>query len=175
MTRWLALTSFALLGVALVLVLGVAQQSAAQNAAGEGRPDYYAEGWTRLNPLKNFIESAHPIAKDVYINEIGASHALLEDFPFPEDTVLVKESLDPDTLEVFVLTAMRKVGGFDPDNNDWQYGMFERNDEGEFEGMWADVGSDMHQMCSGCHARASDSDFVFLTYREGAWNSESPN
>ena len=170
MTRSLALVSLALVALTLVFAF-----SAAQNATGEGRPDYYAEGWLRLNPQKNFIESAHPVAKDVYVNDTGASHALLEDFPFPDGTVLVKESLDPDMLEVFVITTMRKVEGFDPDNNDWQYGMFERNDEGELEGMWAEAGTEMHQMCSGCHANAADNDFVFLTYRQGVWNSESPN
>ncbi len=158
MIRPLAIVSVVLVGVTLGLAL-----VAAQDAMDDGRPDYYAEGWMRLNPQKNFIESAHPVAKDVYINEIGAGNAFVEDFPFPDGTVLVKESIDPESLEVFVMTAMRKVEGFDPDNGDWQYGMFERTENGEFEGMWADVGTEMHQMCVGCHTNAADNDFVFLT------------
>jgi hypothetical protein len=92
----------------------------------DGRPPPRVRRLDRLNPQKNFITSAHPTAKDVYVNEIGAQAAQSRTFPFPEGSELVKESTDTETLTVFVITAMRKVAGFDPDNGDWQYGMFER-------------------------------------------------
>ena len=145
--------------VALALVVTLV---AAQAMTGDQRPDY--ADWTRLNPQKNFITSAHPTAKDVYVNEAGAEAALTRSFPFPACSELVKESIDTETLTVTVITAMRKVAGFDPANGDWQYGMFERTDDGSFGGMWIETGTDMHAMCVTCHTGAAANDYAFLTY-----------
>ena len=149
--------TFLALATALVVTL-----VAAQAMMGDHRPDY--ADWTRLNPQKNFITSAHPTAKDVYVNEVGTQAALTRSFPFPEGSELVKESIDTDTLSVFVITAMRKVAGFDPANGDWQYGMFERMDDGSFGGMWIETGTDMHAMCVTCHTGAAANDYAFLSY-----------
>ena len=148
--------------VAAVIVALAVTWVAAQAAMGDQRPDY--ADWVRLNPQKNFIASAHPTAKDIYVNAIGAEAAQTRSFPYPVGSELVKESIDPATLSVFVITAMRKVAGFDPANGDWQYGMFERNDDGGFSGMWAETSSDMHQMCVTCHTRAAARDYTFLSY-----------
>jgi hypothetical protein len=153
---------FTILASALLATLVLAFVVAQDAMMADGRPDY-AE-WTRLNPQKNFITSAHPTAKDVYVNDAGSAAALERSFPFPEGSELVKESTDVDTLMVSVITAMRKVAGFDPANGDWQYGMFERMDDGSFGGMWADVGTEMHQMCVGCHTGAAETDYAFLSY-----------
>jgi hypothetical protein len=148
----------AAVAVSLTAVV-VAQQGVSDDVDG-----YFS--WTRLNPQRNFIESAHPAPKDVYVNDTGVQHALDRAFPFAEGTVLVKEVMDDDGLQVAMLPSMRKVAGFDPDGNDWQYAMFERQDDGSFAGEWVDVGTDMHAMCSSCHANASDNDYAFLTYME---------
>lgn len=103
-------------------------------------------------------------AKDVFVNAVGRAAAQERSFPFPEGSALVKESIDVDTLSVTVITAMRKVAGFDPASGDWQYGMFERMDDGAFGGMWAEAGSEMHLMCVGCHTGAAGTDYAFLTY-----------
>ena len=155
--RHLALAAAAVLA-ALAFAFVVAQGA----TTTDPRPAY--ADWTRLNPQKNFIQSAHPTAKDVYVNDLGRDAALQRSFPFPEGSTLVKESVDVDTLTITVLTAMRKVAGFDPANGDWQYGMFERMDDGAFGGTWAEVGSDMHLMCVGCHTGAAANDYAFLTY-----------
>ena len=156
-TPRLVLTAAVVLA-ALALAFVVAQDA----MMADHRPEY--ADWTRLNPQKNFIQSAHPTAKDVYVNDAGRDAALQRSFPFPEGSTLVKESVDVDTLTVQVLTAMRKVAGFDLANGDWQYGMFERMDDGSFGGMWADAGSEMHLMCVGCHTGAAENDYAFLTY-----------
>ena len=146
------------LALALALILGIAP---AQGAL-DGLPDYLS--WQRLNPQKNLRSSAHPIAKDIYVDAVGAEAALARSFPMPDGSILVKESMDPATLSVVVISAMRKVAGFDGANSDWQYAMFERLADGSFGGGWADAGSDMHQMCSSCHARAAERDYLFLNY-----------
>lgn len=148
--------------LALVLALALAVGLAPAQGAVDGLPDYF--GWHRLNPQKSFIPSAHPTAKDVYVDPVGATAARDRAFPFPEGSVLVKESISPETRSVFVVTAMRKVAGFDPANGDWQYAMFERMDDGSFGGGWIDAGSDVHMMCVGCHTGAAANDYVFLTY-----------
>lgn len=155
-TRRLAAIALTLLGAVLATVV-VAQ------AMMSNQPPEYTD-WTRLNPQKNFITSAHPAAKDVYINEAGAEAAMSRSFPYPEGSELVKESTDPESLTVNVITAMAKVAGFDPENGDWQYGMFERMEDGSFGGMWAQVGDEMHQMCVACHTNAAETDYTYLTY-----------
>jgi hypothetical protein len=146
----------AVLAIALILGLAPAQGGL------DGIPDYLS--WQRLNPQKNLRPSAHPIAKDIYVDAVGAEAALTRTFPMPEGSILVKESTDPATLSVVVISAMRKVAGFDAANGDWQYAMFERLADGSFGGGWSDAGSDMHQMCSSCHARAAERDYLFLNY-----------
>jgi hypothetical protein len=147
--------------LALVAALAVTLV-AAQAMMGDHRPEY--ADWVRLNPQKNFIASAHPTAKDIYANEAAAQAVRSATFPFPAGSELVKESLDTTTLTVNVITAMRKIAGFDPANGDWQYGMFERGADGTFGGMWIEVGTDMHAMCVTCHAGAAATDYAFLTY-----------
>ncbi|MFO7544481.1 MAG: cytochrome P460 family protein [Trueperaceae bacterium] len=150
-----------LVAVFAVVLLGVAvwaQQSSAGIA--EDLTGYWT--WERANAQKSFIESMHPVAKDVYFNETAASTAHDQSFPYAEGSAVVKETLDASTMQVVVLTAMRKVTGFDPDNGDWQYGMFERQADGSFMGGWMDPESSA--MCVSCHVGAADRDYTFLSY-----------
>lgn len=57
---------------------------------GDQRPDY--ADWVRLNPRKNFIASAHPTAKDIYVNAIGAEAAQTRSFPYPVGSELLISS-----------------------------------------------------------------------------------
>jgi hypothetical protein len=152
-----------LVPLALVLVGALLATVVVAQAMMSNQPPEYLD-WTRLNPQKNFISSAHPAAKDVYVNDAGAEAATTRTFPFPEGSELIKETLDPESRTVTVITAMAKVAGFDPENGDWQYGMFERMEDGSIGGMWAQVGDDMHQMCVSCHVGAAETDYAFLTY-----------
>ncbi|CAN5756508.1 hypothetical protein BH23DEI1_BH23DEI1_03970 [soil metagenome] len=152
------LVVLALSALIAVLTAVVAQQALADDSV-EG---YFS--WTRLNPQRNFIPSAHATPKDIYVNDVGAESATSRSFPFPEGSVLVKEVVDEASLSVAMLPSMRKVAGFDPDNNDWQYAMFVRQDDGSFAGEWVGTDHEMHAMCSSCHAGAAESDYAFLNY-----------
>lgn len=55
--------------------------------------------------------------------------------------------MDPATLSVTTLYAMRKVAGSGPENGNWQYAVFER--AGAFSGGW--MSAENAGMCSGCH------------------------
>jgi hypothetical protein len=131
---------------------------------GLGLPDEVAEyfRWERANAQKSFEESAHPVAKDIYMNELAAETAYPSSFPYSEGSTFVKERMDPETLSVTTLYAMRKVAGFDPENGDWQYAVFEREDAGAFGGGW--MSAENAGMCVGCHVQAKDTDYTFLSY-----------
>jgi hypothetical protein len=122
--------------------------------------DYFT--WERANPQKELEESAHPLVKDIYVNDAAAQGALEASFPYAEGSILVKERMDPETLQVTTLYAMRKVAGFDPDNGDWQYAVFEREDADAFGGGW--MSAENAGMCVGCHVKAKDTDYTFLGY-----------
>ncbi|CAA9555310.1 MAG: hypothetical protein AVDCRST_MAG86-341 [uncultured Truepera sp.] len=122
--------------------------------------DYFT--WERANPQKDLEESAHPLVKDIYIDELAAQSALEASFPYGEGSTLIKERMNPETLQVTTLYAMRKVAGFDPDNGDWQYAVFEREDAGDFGGGW--MSAENAGMCVGCHVKAKDTDYTFLSY-----------
>jgi hypothetical protein len=151
---WFLLAS----SVLLLSVVVLAQE------AGTGVADDVADywSWERANAQKSFEASAHPVAKDIYFNQAAGPSVHDGSFPHAEGSIFVKETLDTATLQVAVLTAMRKVAGFSPDGGDWQYGMFERQQDGSFMGGWMDVES--AAMCMGCHVGASAADFTFLTY-----------
>jgi hypothetical protein len=149
--------------------------------------DYYT--WNRANVDKSFIDSAHPEMKDVYFNAAAAEG--FEDgtftLPHAEGSLFVKESTDPETLMVSVLTVMRKSEGANPDHGDWEWGMWGRagmdeehpdngDDAGDsadmddmamamrgFEGGWLSA-EEAQSMCIDCHSNASDQDYTFLDY-----------
>ncbi len=174
-----SLTILAVLGLSLAITV-----VAVNNDLGlpEDFADYH--GWYRANVDKSFIESAHPIMKDVYFNEAAAEgfEGGEFSFPFAEGSVFVKESLDPDTLVVSVMTVMRKTNDDNEETGGWDWGMWERvglddehpenaendNDEnanrvGGFEGDWLPA-EEARQMCVECHSQVENQDYTFLDY-----------
>ena len=148
---------FACLTIA-VFVPAVAQ------SAGPGLPDELADyfTWTRANPQKDLEASAHPLIKDIYVDDTAAETVASSNFPYAEGSTLIKERMDPATLSVTTLYTIRKVAGFDPDNGDWQYGVLEREGAGAFTGGW--MSAENAGMCVGCHVQAKDTDYTFLSY-----------
>lgn len=118
--------------------------------------------WSRANSQKSFAQSAHPTAKDIYYNDAASDTMMSKTFPFAEGSVILKERTDPDTLTVTTLYTMRKEAGFSPDGGDWQYGVFERAEDGSFDGGWMSV--ENAAMCMGCHSGAAETDYAFLSY-----------
>ena len=148
-------TPLAFAALALTLVAGVAL------ALAPGLPDtldgYWT--WTRLN-VDRVLENpsgAHPQPKDVYLS-LSSAERLDGDalrLPFPDGTRVVKERGDPDELLVDRIYLMEKVDGR------WLYSFYDRQADGGFGGQ--ELGAD--NFCSGCHAGASDTDFVFTEYQ----------
>lgn len=148
--------------VVLVMLLSGAAVLAQGTSLGltDEIADYFT--WERANPQKDLEESAHPLVKDIYVNDVAAQGALGATFPYAEDSILIKERMNPKMLQVTTLYAMRKVAGFDPENSDWQYAVFEREDAGDFGGGW--MSAENAGMCVGCHVKAQATDYTFLSY-----------
>jgi hypothetical protein len=124
--------------------------------------------WTRVNTetitgdVTAMLGRAHEGNegfREVYVNELGRPVALGGTaLPYPAGTILVKESLGADGTgskgELSNLTIMvKREGGYDPDNGDWEYVM---TTPATLVRMQGKLG-----MCINCHAAARDSDFVF--------------
>ncbi len=153
------------LGVVFVVILSAAMVVL---AAGLNLPEEVSDyiSWQRGNLNKSFEQSAHPNAKDIYFNDIAAQSIgdtlVNSSFPFAEGSVVLKERTDPETLNVVTLYTMRKVAGFNPEGGDWQYGVFERQEDGSFGGGWRSI--EQAQGCAACHSLVADKDFTYLSY-----------
>ncbi len=104
------------------------------------------KNWLKMN-RKPVDGRTHGLA-NIYINQTRtkiAPDGKLK-FPFPDGTVIVKEVLKSDLVAI-----MRKVKGFDPDHNDWQWIEY-----GAGESVAGKDGD-----CWSCHGGASDRDYVF--------------
>jgi hypothetical protein len=153
MKRFTVLVVILVLGI--ISIIALAQSGLPEDVAG-----YLT--WQRANAQKSYEESAHPVAKDIYYNATADITIATGSFPHSEGSVFVKERMDPETLTVTTLYTMRKVPGFNADGGDWQYGLFERGEDGVLAGDWMSV--EGAAMCVGCHVGAQATDYTFLNY-----------
>jgi len=110
--------------------------------------------WTKVNPepikghetfVNVYVDDA---AKDIYLSASGET--------FPECARIVKTHLMGDDSEtVTAVTIMVKMpAGYDPENNDWWWGMYDK--DGKVAQMSGKV-----QVCLACHKPAAADDYVF--------------
>lgn len=109
-------------------------------------PDYQG---TMVNALP------HGPMSQVFINSVVESALDSFDGTLPDGSIIVKENIgtSSDVTEA-ALTVMRKVQGFDPDNNDWFWANF--SPEGQIMAEGTVLG------CRACHSGARSNDFVFV-------------
>lgn len=118
-------------------------------------PDFadYAS-WTKVNPkpikghevyVNIYVDD---LAKDIYLSASGET--------FPVCSRIVKTHLtgaESDT--VTAVTVMVKMpAGYDPDNNDWWWGMYDK------DGKVAEMSGKV-PVCIACHKPAAAADYVF--------------
>ena len=134
-------------------------------AALPGLPDDTAgyNQWLKLNaepipPAEG--GDPHRGTKNVYVNqtrEVIAPNGK-QQFPYPDGTIIVKEATRPGKDFIGLIAVMWKEAGSDPDVGDWRFEEFLRGaPDAEFR--LAFEGG----VCTGCHARAAATDFVFVT------------
>ncbi len=121
----------------------------------------YAERCTRLNatPIPSKGEDdPHEGTKNVYACNVdpgalrdAAGRPVL---PYPEGTLLVKESVQDGQGFVWVLALMRKQGGR------WEWAEYQRNFADQDFGRLAVPES----LCMDCHAQVEAADWVFTPF-----------
>ena len=116
------------------------------------------EDWVRLNaepipPIEG--GDAHLGTKDVFASlEADRSGG---GFAYPDGTVIVKHATRPDRDFIGLIAIMHKIAGSDPDNNDWEFVEYARDQPGDAFSILAS-GS----VCSSCHMNAAGTDYVWV-------------
>ena len=118
-------------------------------------PDFadYAS-WTKVNPkpikghetfVNIYVDDA---AKDIYLSASGET--------FPKCAMIVKTHLvSAEDENITAVTVMVKMPtGYDPDHNDWWWGMYDK--DGKVAEMSGKVA-----VCIACHQPAANADYVF--------------
>jgi hypothetical protein len=117
-------------------------------------PDFSGyESWTKVNsePIKGHEVLVNiyvdDLAKDIYLSASGE--------PFPVCSRIVKTHLAGNFDIVTAVTVMVKMPeGYDPEHNDWWWGMYDA--EGEKAEM-----SGVVPVCFACHLQTASEDYVF--------------
>ena len=125
------------------------------DCAADTPPDFadYA-AWTKVNPapikghevyVNIFVND---LAKDIYLSASGET--------LPICSMIVKTHLESANSEnITAISVMVKMHpGYDPDNNDWWWGMYDR--DGKVAEMTGKV-----PVCIACHKPAASTDYVF--------------
>ena len=161
-----------MVGLAVVLVLGAC---ATMGVTKWGENSYVTMGddfsgyksWTKVNhetitgDTTGSLGPAHEGAqgfREIYVNKTGKKVATTASgYPYPEGTIIVKESSKEKMGAIAALTVMVKRGpNYDPANGNWEYIMtspaFEVAAQGKVD------------MCIGCHTAGKDADYTFNDY-----------
>lgn len=132
-------------------------------AALPGLPEFVAgyRSWLRLNaaPIPPRPGGdAHFGTKDVFVNQTRdmLAPAGTQRFPYPEGTIVVKESTRPGADIVSLVAIMRKRAGSDPPHGDWTFTEYTR---GDASARFTLVARD--NVCFGCHTIAAAMDWVY--------------
>jgi hypothetical protein len=112
----------------------------------EGYEDWaHPAAWPGVEPT---CAGEHGTYVQIWINTIAAADIARASGPFSEGALLVNESYQDAGDTPKMITSMRKVSGFDPDNDDWYWGSFDE------AGDLVDSGS--LPACASCHSSGID-------------------
>ena len=114
--------------------------------------DYAA--WTKVNstPIRG-----HELSVDVYVDDLAEEIYLAGSGEvFPVCATIVKTHLVSATSDLITaVTVMVKMpAGYDPEHNDWWWGMYDK------EGTTAQMSGKV-QVCIDCHQPQAEADYVF--------------
>ena len=106
--------------------------------------------WKTPEWVEGYTKSVHPLPEYVkyYVNDIGMSDI---DNP-PNGSVFVKEQFDEDK-ELMGFTVMKKIDGYDPENNDWYWAIADNSgritNAGKLNSSWTSSCIDCHKKGDG--------------------------
>jgi hypothetical protein len=124
----------------------------------------FENNWTEPDVWQGILPSVdgtHGAYVQIWADELAAE-AINSDQPVPNGGTIVKCGFEDESGAALdsgghALTAMRKIEGYDPDNQDWFWVKFnpENGDVDQFAGSVP--------MCSGCHSADPDGDYIRIT------------
>lgn len=125
------------------------------SCSADATPDFtnYA-AWMKVNPEPI---KGHEVFVNIYVNDLARDIYLsASGETFPECAMIVKPHLESaDSNKVTAITVMVKMPtGFDPENNDWWWGMYDK------DGKVAEMSGKV-PVCVACHKPAAAADYVF--------------
>lgn len=114
----------------------------------------YAESYQTYQAINSELKPSniHGSQVKTFIDKTGIENYQNKTFPYPEGTVSIKESFDSKG-ELNRLYIMKKIEGYDPEHNDWYYGVMSP------EGVASKSGR--LSSCISCHEGAKDKDYLF--------------
>jgi hypothetical protein len=116
----------------------------------------YADRCLKMNqaPLPAYDGDPHRGFKDVYACGVDKTILQANTRPFPDGTLIVKESTRPGEPAPWLVATARKHDG------DWRWDEYTRNfDDEAFRRNLAG-----QSVCTGCHQHARDTDWIFTRY-----------
>jgi hypothetical protein len=141
-------------GLVVALVLG-----ALASGCGAPLPDDvagYQSRCVRMNaqPIPPYESDPHRGMKNVYACNLTPEQVASNERPFPDGTLIVKESTRVGEDFVWLVALARKQAGA------WQWDEYTRNfaDEDLRHGLAS------ASVCTDCHTRARSRDWIFTTY-----------
>lgn len=139
--------AFALL---LVLVAGACGSELPDDVPG------YQTRCVRMNaqPIPRYEDDPHKGNKNVYACNVDMAALEANKRPFPDGTLIVKESTREGDAFVWLIATARKQGGA------WKWNEYTRNfpDE-DFRHILAG-----ESVCTDCHAKAKGADWIYTPY-----------
>lgn len=125
------------------------------DCSAEVTPDFSGyQSWTKVNlePIKG-----HEVFVDIYVSDLAKeTYVSASGEPFPVCSMIVKPHLESEDSEtITAVTVMVKMpAGYDPENNDWWWGMYDK--DAKVAKMSGKV-----PVCIACHKPAAAADYVF--------------
>jgi hypothetical protein len=108
-----------------------------------------------LEPIPPHADDRHRGFKNVYACYVDRDQLRASRRPFPEGTLIVKESMRPRETFAWSIALARKHGG------SWEWDEYTRNfSEDELRHGFASA-----SVCTSCHARAQADDWIFTRYQ----------
>jgi hypothetical protein len=139
-----------LLALALLPLSGNCGASLPEDVRG------YESRCTRLNaqPIARYDGDPHKGMKNVYACNVAVDQLSTNARPFPDGTLIVKDSSREGEPFTWLVATARKQGG------SWRWDEYTRNfaDEG-FRHILAP-----ESVCTGCHVKAQADDWIFTSY-----------
>ncbi|MCF6147808.1 MAG: cytochrome P460 family protein [Candidatus Kuenenia sp.] len=139
------------------------------------KSDNYPETWKMWPGKEAFYNGIDPHGTllNTYVNEVAYESIIQEKESIPYDAVIVTENYMFDKNLEFI-TVMKKIKGFDPENNDWFWIKFKPNGAIITEEKYGETIplAGKVDTCITCHKNQSLNDYIYTSFTKGITKKE---